>query len=112
MVENEIQYLSWKEFQQMTPSILALEITRLAGILEKQGLAIEQRNALVRARFELRRFVECVARARPKEVSGCSRHLASAILATALVHGEMDSAELSYVMDRLNYVQERMAYIY
>ncbi len=112
MVENEIQYLSWKEFQQMTPSILALEITRLAGILEKPDLAIEHRNTLVKARFELRRFVDCVAGARRKEVSACARHLASAILAAALVHGERDSAELSYVVDRLAYVQERMAYIY
>lgn len=111
-VENEIQFLSWKEFQQMTPSILALEITRLAGILSEPDRSVEERNTLVRARFELRQFVDCVARARREEVSACAHHLSSALLATALVRDESDSPELSYVMDRLTYVQDRMSYIY
>lgn len=112
MVENEIQFLSWKEFQQMTPSILALEITRLAGVLADPDRSVEERNMLVRARFELRQFVDCVARARRQDVSACAQHLASALLAAALVREERDSPELRYVMDRIKYVQDRMGYIY
>ena len=112
MVENEIQFLSWQEFQQMTPAILGLEITRLAGILAEPDRSIEERNALVRARFELRQFVDCIAQARCQEVAACARHLDSALLATALVRKERDSSELSYVLDRLTYVQDRMDFIY
>ncbi len=112
MVENEIQFLSWEEFRQMTPSILGLEISRLAQVLAEDGRSTQERNTLVVARHELRRFVGCVAEVEPQQVTGCGKHLAAALLAAAFVRGERDSTALSYVIGRLQYVQDRMAYIY
>ena len=115
MVENEIQFLSWDEFRQMAPSILQLEVTRLGTLIDAAG-ATDFRNALVKARFEVKRFIACVQDAEKETVEdGCAAHLQTALLNVSLVNANLDektTATLHYIIDRLKYVNDRIALIY
>ena len=116
MVENEIQFLSWEEFQQMVPSILQLEVTRLGTLIDAAGTATDYRNALVKARFEVKRFIACVQAAEKETVEdSCALHLQTALLNVSLVktgRDEKTTAVLDYIIDRLTYVNDRIAFIY
>ena len=116
MVENEIQFLSWEEFRQMVPSILGLEVTRLGTLIDAAGGATDYRNALVKARFEVKRFIACVQEAEKETVEdGCALHLQAALLNVSLVNANLDektTATLAYIIDRLKYVNDRIALIY
>lgn len=116
MVENEIQFLSWEEFRQMVPSILGLEVTRLGTLIDAAGGATDYRNALVKARFEVKRFIACVQDAEKDMVEdACALHLQTALLNISLVNANRDpktAATLVYIIDRLNYVNDRIALIY
>jgi hypothetical protein len=116
MVENEIPFLSWDEFRQMAPSILQLEVTRLGTLIDAARNATDFRNALVKARFEVKQFIACVRQAEKATVeAACARHLQTALLAISLVNTNLDeatTATLDYVIDRLRYVNDRVALIY
>lgn len=116
MVENEIQFLSWEEFRQMAPSILQLEVTRLGTLIDAAGEAVAYRNALVKARYEVKRFFACLEQADKDTVAeACAPHLQAALLAVSLVNTGRDdatTATLDYVIDRLKYVIDRIALIY
>ena len=116
MVENEIQFLSWDEFKQMAPSILQLEVTRLGTLIDAVGEATDFRNALVKARFEVKQFITCVHEAEKKAVENtCTPHLQVALLNISLVNTHRDeetTATLAYVIDRLTYVIDRIPLIY
>jgi hypothetical protein len=112
---NELQFVSWGEFKRMTPSILQLEITRLGGIIERRPADTAFRNALVRARFSLRRFVECLAAERDALEPACADHLATAIMSISLLPDDLDEETrraCRYVRDRLDYVYHRIGMIY
>ncbi len=112
---NELQFLSWTEFRQMAPSILQLEVTRLGTLIDASGGATDFRNALVKARFELKQFIVCVEQVDKENVEACAPHLQAALLNVSLVHAHRDeetTARLNYVMDRLKYVNDRIALIY
>ena len=115
MVENEIQFLSWDEFRQMAPSILQLEVTRLGTLIDEAG-ATDFRNALVKARFEVKQFIACVQQTEKKRVEdACTPHLQAALLTVSLINATLDeetTATLNYVIDRLKYVIERTPLIY
>ena len=116
MVENELQFLSWTEFRQMAPSILQLEVTRLGTLIDASGGATDFRNALVKARFEVKQFIACVQQAEKETVEEvCAPHLQAALLNVSLVNTNRDeetTATLHYVIDRLKYVNDRIALIY
>ena len=116
MVENEIQFLSWQEFRQMAPSILQLEVTRLGTLIDALHGATDFRNALVKARFEVRRFIACVQEADKATVEEtCAPHLQAALLNVSLANenlGEKTTATLDYVIDRLKYVNDRVTLVY
>ena len=116
MVENEIQFLSWTEFRQMAPSILQLEVTRLGTVIDASGGATDFRNALVKARFEVKQFIACVQQAEQETVEQvCALHLQAALLNVSLVNTNLNeamTATLDYVTDRLKYVNDRIALIY
>lgn len=116
MVENEIQFLSWEEFQQMVPSILQLEVTRLGTLIDATGTATDFRNALVKARFEVKKFIACVQVAEKTTVQeACALHVQTALLNVSLVQANRDektTAILAYIIDRLTYVNNRIAFIY
>lgn len=116
MVENEIQFLSWEEFRQMAPSILALEVTRLGALIDAAGGATDFRNALVKARFEVKQFIACIHQAEKETVAeACTLPLQTALLNVSLVNANLDektTATLNYIIDRLKYVNDRIALIY
>ena len=116
MVENEIQFLSWQEFRQMAPSILRLEVTRLGTLIDAAGTATDFRNALVKARYEVRQFIGCVQEAEQETVAEtCAPHLQAALLSVSLIDIDPDgetAATLAYVIDRLKYVNDRIGLIY
>ena len=116
MVENEIQFLSWEAFRQMDPSILGLEVTRLGTLIDAAGSATDYRNALVKARFEVKRFIACVQDAEKETIAdACTPHLQTALLNVSLVNAHPDektTATLDYIIDRLKYVNDRIAFIY
>ena len=55
---NELQFLSWREFEQMAPSILQLEVTRLGKVMQSQIDDTDFHNRLVRARFSLQQLCQ------------------------------------------------------
>lgn len=58
MVDNEIGFLRSTEFRRMAPEIVRMEIRRLGRMIASFDRRTERHNALVRARYELRRFVD------------------------------------------------------
>ncbi len=99
----------------MMPSILQLEVTRLGTLIDASGGATDFRNALVRARFALKQFIACVEQADKENVEACAPPLQAALLNVSLVNAHLDeetTARLHYVMDRLKYVNDRIALIY
>ncbi len=113
---NELSFLSWQAFRQMAPSILQLEVTRLSGLIDAAGGAATHRNALVKARYELKQFIACVREAGKDTIEdACAGHLQAALLNVALANVRLDretTATLDYVADRLQYVNARIALIY
>lgn len=116
MVENEIQYLSWKAFRRMAPSILRLEMSRLGVLMDAAGSDLDLRNALAAARFELKRFGEVLEDATPTTAEArCGPPLQAALMTLALAtEGQpAPTAEtLRYVLNRLTYLHDRLALIY
>jgi len=113
---NELQFLSWGEFRQMAPSILQLEVTRLGKLMEGLVPGTDFHTSLVRARFALRRFIACIEHTEKDNVEArCGEHLRSAIMNISLQPEDLDDESrftCSYVLDRLNYVLQRIRLIY
>ena len=112
MVENEIHYLSWKEFQQMTPTILSLEVTRLEKILSQDTWSLGDRNELVRARHALQQFIDCVSKANKQNSEHCTSFIEASCLHAAVVAGAVSLPALDYVVDRLQTTRAKMSYIH
>jgi hypothetical protein len=102
---NELQFLSWREFTQMAPSIIQLEISRIGSIIDAPATHIDMRNVLVKSRFELRKFQECLQRAElPPLGDSCLAHLRTSILSLSIqdqIPDRKAAATLKYVCDRL-----------
>jgi len=100
----------------MAPSILQLEITRLGTLIDAAPNTTDLRNTLVKARFELRRFVACLRQAEKESVAAtCGGPLQTALLTVSLANIHQDdetTATLAYVIDRLQYVHDRIGLIY
>lgn len=113
---NEIQFLSRREFQQMAPSILQLEITRLTKVIERLSEGTDVHNSLVRARFELVQFVLALQRASiDSREATLADHLRVAILNLVALPEGLDAETRTtcrYVLERLDYLEARIALIY
>lgn len=116
MVENELQFVSWTEFQEMVPSIIQLEISRLERLIEGLQSETEVHNAVVKARFELEQFAACLQEGEKEDLEDtCAPHLEAALLTISMISTDPDdeAAEtLQYVADRLEHVHDRMELIY
>ncbi len=113
---NELEFLSWKEFQQMGPAIIQLEITRIHKLSNQFTSETDFYNSLVKARFELKKFVVCVEETKhgPLPDSGMD-HLRNAIMSISLGESNRDQATnqtLNYILERLNYVYNRIGFVY
>lgn len=113
---NELEFLSWEEFRQMAPSILQLEISRIGEIINRLPAETDFRNALVKSRFELRKFIECLARSDKASLEeNCAKYLDTAIINLAVDTAGLDEKTAQtrdYILDRLNYVYKRIRLIY
>lgn len=116
MVENELQFVGWKEFRQMVPSIVQLEIARLSRVIASTRGQPDVCNTLVKARFELDTFIACLRYADKDALEvTCAPHLQAALLAISVLAAELDEADaatLRYIADRLSHVNDRMELIY
>ena len=113
---NELQFLSWREFTQMAPSIIQLEISRIGSIIDAPATNLDIRNVLVRARFELREFQECLQLADgPPLGDPCVAHLRTSILSLSIrnqIRDKETTITLDYVFDRLISMLERIDLIF
>lgn len=113
---NEIQFLSWNEFRRMAPAIAGLEAARLARLISRLPVDHPLHNALVKARFEVGRFLEMLKTEECEEaVPALALPLGAALLSLALRQGSADDeteAALHYVVDRLQYLHDRISLIY
>jgi len=105
---NELEFLSWKEFQQMGPAIIQLEITRISKLLRQFTSEMDFYNALVKARFELNQFIAGVEKTTQAPLpNDCSDPLRRAIVAISMQEIELDEdadQTLQYVLDRLKII--------
>lgn len=113
---NELEFISWKEFQQMAPAILQLEITRISRLLATQPFDADFHNALVAVRYQLKKFIEYLANVEKDGVeTACAPHLNNALLNMPAPDTQPDPAlhkTLDYIRDRINYVLQRIKRIY
>ena len=117
MVENEIPYLRWSEFRQMAPPILQLEVTRLEGVMAGTLGDLDRHNLLVRARYEILRFIDALGGAEQATAGAvCAPPLRAALVAVTAAatasDDEEEAATLRYVLDRLAYVLDRLPLVY
>ena len=113
---NELAFMRWNDFRKMAPPILKLEIRRLSQLLQKVGLDTELHNAMVRARFEVKQVVQALesTEAQPEQDEYGSR-LSSAILSLSAIQPLCDaetSETVDYIIDRLNYIYDRLKLLY
>jgi len=113
---NELEFVSWRQFRQMAPPIMRLEVTRIGELIGRAGSNHEMRNALVKVRYELLEFVVAVEHCTDGRISGRARERLDA----AIVNVPLDQADsggdmhasLAYVLDRLHSIQKRIDFIY
>ncbi len=100
----------------MAPAIIQLEISRLGEMIESFPADNDFYNSLVKARFELKKFSECLAGCGKESLEErCADYLRSAIISLGLESSGPDqqTARLrDYILDRLNYVHERIRLVY
>ena len=113
---NEIQFLDWTEFKNLAPTILKLEVTRLGKIIESHSLETEFHNSVVRARFELGRFIACLESAEKGSLEvAATTHLENAVMSISVPPPDLDAENREtcrYVLDRLTYVHHRIHLLY
>ena len=100
----------------MAPSIIQLEISRTGDMINASSSHVDFRNVLVRSRFELKIFQECLRQAEgPPLADSCVAHLRTAILRLSLqsqIQDKRAAATLKYICDRLNSVLRRIDLIF
>ena len=113
---NELQFLSWSEFTDMAPSIIGLEAARLGKVIASSPPTAAYRNGLVHARFELQRFIRCLKGCEKGEFeAACAHHLRGAVMTLSIQTEILEPtvrATCAAVLDRLNYVHDRLHLIY
>ncbi len=113
---NEIQFLSWDKFKNMTPSIVQLEITRITKLLRTGKLELDDHNALVRVRFALKQFLECLETAKKETFQeSCANYVTRALMSMPASSPTFDvetAKTLEYIVDRIKDVHQRISLIY
>ena len=112
---NEIQFLSWDKFKGMAPSIIQLEITRITMVMRSGHMDLDDHNALVRARFALKQFAECLETAQKETFQEtCGPFVTQALMSMpATSSSDVETAKtLKYIVDRIKDVHQRIPLIY
>lgn len=118
---NELDFIDWREFRQMGPPIVKMEIERIERLLRKDCFPEPVADTLRRARLELVRFVADLERCPPITAPGnetlgaLAQRLDTAIL-NAGIHADLieaaDHETIRYVVSRVRYIRNRMNLIY
>lgn len=118
---NELDFIDWREFRQMGPPIVKMEIERIERLLRIDRFPETVADTLRRARLELVLFVADLERCTPSTAPGnetlgaLAQHLDTAIL-NAGIHADLiEAAEretIRYVVSRIRYIRNRMNLIY
>jgi hypothetical protein len=111
---NELEYISWKEFKKMAPSIIKLEINRIGKLINTFAPESDIHNDLIKVRYELSQFIECLDQTVSLPLSdSCTGHLSKAILNLSPLNVKENNLEIIHnILDRLNYVYNRIEMIY
>ena len=113
---NELEFVSWRQFDRMAPSIMRLEISRLGDLIRRAGTNLEMRNALVKVRYELLEFLVEFEKCSDGNLSvSVTERLNAAIVNLPLDQADPDGefhASLRYILDRLRSIQKRIDFIY
>jgi len=100
----------------MAPIILQLEVTRISEFLNKSSLDVDVYNALVSARYNMRRCIESIEGAEKEAVrEACEQFLSRALLSMPPLRPEFDAEStrtIAYIVDRLTYLYHRIPLIY
>ena len=112
---NELDFVGWKEFRRMAPAVVGLEIGRLDRLISEEDIGGETYNALVAARFALRKFADGLEDSERDTLDERSEHLRRALLSVSILKEALsdERAEtLQYVLHRLSYINNRMNLVY
>lgn len=109
---NELDFVGWKEFRRMAPAVVGLEIARIERLTASVGPEAPAYNALIRARFNMRSFVDRLTEVSRPPIDELSDYLAGALIALALVEIEEAGETLRYTCHRLKYVHDRLQLVY
>ncbi len=113
---NELEFLSWIEFKKMAPTIIRLEISRIEKIINLQETNSDFYNALIKSKFELNKFIECLEKAEQTAFDKrCIPHLQTAIVNLSLESSNLNkniAETIDYTVDRLKYIYDRAGLIY
>ena len=114
---NELDFVGWKEFRRMAPAVVALEVSRLDRLISALEPGCAEYNALVRTRYELRRFADGLAAASRESLADRREHLNRALLAATLISENVQTNAIQpeavqYVIHRLRYIHQRLDLIY
>lgn len=111
---NELPYISWSEFKKMAPPVIKLEISHIAKLIDQVQSGSDIYNPLIKARYELSHFVNDLEQIDTSPLpDSCTEHLSKAILNLSLEDADEEiSKTIHYILDRLNYVYNRIEMIY
>ncbi len=113
---NELEYISWKEFKKMAPPIIKLESNRIDELIKTVQSGSDVYNALIKTRYELKQFIQCLDHTENPPLSySCTDRLSNAILSLSFENtgsNEKLMATLHYILERLNYVYNRIEMMY
>lgn len=114
---NELDFVGWKEFRRMAPAVVALEVSRLDRLIAALEPGCAEYNALVRIRYELRRFADGLATANRESLDERREHLDRALLTATLISenaqaNDIQPQAIQYVIQRLRYIHQRLDLIY
>ncbi len=112
---NELQFVSRSEFERMAPPVVQLEISRLSALMASSISDSEMYNTLVRLRYNLTTFIEMVTSSNDLKSEEMKSILSEVLL---LIGGTLEMCpnamqdDLKYVADRVEYIYNRISFIY
>ncbi len=100
----------------MAPIILQLEVTRISEFLQSSSLDVDVYNALVGARYHMRKCIEYIESTEKEAARAeCERFLSRSLLNMPPLRPEFDAETtetIEYIVDRLTYLYHRIPLIY
>lgn len=112
---NELDFVGWKEFRRMAPTVIGLEIGRVERMLADSDVGSDLYNLLIGLRYALRRFIDGIESSDRSSLVRRTSYLEKALLVLSLVlemTENQDAETIRYIAHRITYVHERIKMIY